>query len=158
MPEPPRAPGYVSKQRAWHLVGVRFKSRLHSLSLSHQFILVGALLGIVGLSLLGSWIPRQIEERVEAHGAARTALYMEGLVAPHLQELSRRQNLSEGAIRALDDVLVPGGLDEGDSTRIAEINGSAPTHDSNLAMRMNQGARDDTNARDRNDDARPQTR
>ena len=100
------------RARRWALA---IKDRLLSLSLSHQFILACATLGIVGLSLLGSWIPRMIEEGVEAHGAARTALYMEGLVAPHLQELALRQRLSESTIRAIDEVLA------GDARRIGVL-------------------------------------
>ena len=67
----------IRVRRRWALA---IKDQLLSLSLSHQFILACAILGIVGLSLLGAWIPRKIEEVVEAHGAARTALYMDCLL------------------------------------------------------------------------------
>ena len=95
--------------------GPAIKDRLLSLSLSHQFILACAILGIIGLSFLGAWIPRKIEEGVEAHGAARTALYMESLVAPSLQELARGQGLSDSAILTLKEVLA------GDARRVGVV-------------------------------------
>jgi len=94
---------------------LRIKDLWSSLSLNHQFVLAGAPLGIFSLCLLGAWIPQKIEEGVEAHSAARTALYMERLVAPHLQELAHRPALSEGSIQALDDVLA------GDARRIGVL-------------------------------------
>jgi signal transduction histidine kinase len=94
---------------------LRIKDLWSSLSLKHQFLLVGAPLGIFSLCLLGAWIPQKIEEGVEAHSAARTALYMEKLIAPHLQQLANRRSLSEDSIQALDGVLA------GDARRIGVL-------------------------------------
>lgn len=116
-------PGHRVRRR-WALT---LKDQLLSLSLSHQFILACAISGIVGLSLLGAWIPRKIEEAVQGHGAARTALYMESLVAPHLQELALLRGLSERTVRALDEVLA------GDARRIGIVATKVWTVDGTVA-------------------------
>jgi signal transduction histidine kinase len=76
-----------------------------SLSLARQFTLASSALVLIGLGVLGFWVSNNIEEGIKQHAAARTALYMESVVAPHLQELSTKQRLSEESIRAIDLVL-----------------------------------------------------
>jgi hypothetical protein len=55
-----------------------------SLSLARQFTLASSALVFFGLGVLGLWVSTKIEEGIKQHAAARTALYMESFVAPHL--------------------------------------------------------------------------
>jgi len=84
---------------------LRIKAWWPSLSLVRQFMLAGAALVVLGLGLLGVWTSSKIEQGIEAHSGARTALYMEGFVAPHLQELAANRRLSEENVRAVDILL-----------------------------------------------------
>ena len=94
-----------------------------SLSLVRQFTLAGAALVLFGLVTLGVWTSSKIEQGIEAHSAARTALYMEGFVAPHLQELAVRQHLSEENVRAIDALLAR------DASRIGIVGAKVWTRD-----------------------------
>lgn len=109
------------------------KDWLLSRSLSHQFTLACAILGIGGLSVVGAWIPLKIEAGVEAHSAARTALYLDGLFAPHLQELAFRRGLSEGTVAALDGVIA------GDARRIGVVAAKVWTGDGLVAYATSKG-------------------
>lgn len=76
-----------------------------SLSLARQFTLASSALVLLGFSILGMWVSAKIEAGVKAHAAARTALYMGSVVAPHLQELASRPTLSAESTRAIDQVI-----------------------------------------------------
>ena len=76
-----------------------------SLSLVRQFTLASSAMVLVGLGVLDLWVSKKIEEGIKRHAAARTALYMESFLAPHLQELSSRQQLSDDNARTIDLLL-----------------------------------------------------
>ncbi len=82
-----------------------FRSWWPALSLARQFTLASSALVLAGLGVLGFWVAQKIESGVKAHTAARTALYMESVVAPYLQELALRPDLSTESTAALDTVI-----------------------------------------------------
>jgi signal transduction histidine kinase len=55
-----------------------------------------------GMVVLGSFVSAEIEENVIHNAAAATALYVNSLHGPHLQELATGSELSEESLRALD--------------------------------------------------------
>lgn len=74
-------------------------------SLAAQFTLAGSLVLLAGMIVIGSWVTRQIEDGVTRNTAAATALYMESVLGPASQELASSDVLSQGARRAIDEVL-----------------------------------------------------
>jgi signal transduction histidine kinase len=76
-----------------------------SLSLARQFTLASSALVFLGLGVLGLWVSDKIEEGIKQHAGARTALYMESFVAPHLQELAWNDKLSDENAKAIDLVV-----------------------------------------------------
>lgn len=64
------------------------------LSLARQFALAGGTVVLVAVLAVGLWVSRRIEDVVVRNTANATALYMESFVAPLLQELTTRENLS----------------------------------------------------------------
>ena len=64
------------------------------LSLARQFALAGGTVMLVAVLAVGLWVSRRIEDVVVRNTANATALYMESFVAPLLQELTSRENLS----------------------------------------------------------------
>jgi signal transduction histidine kinase len=55
-----------------------------------------------GMLVLGSFVSAEIEGNVVRNAAAETALYVNSLHGPHLQELTTGSELSEESLRALD--------------------------------------------------------
>jgi len=76
--------------------------RWHSISLAHQFALVGALVLLFGMVVIGVWVTRQIEDGVTRNTAASTALYMSSFIEPVVQELAERNTLSAEREAELD--------------------------------------------------------
>jgi hypothetical protein len=87
----------------------RFRSRVDHLwrqsSLAERFALTGGVVILLGMAAIGSWVGSRIEEGVTRNTANATALYVESVIAPLSQELTRSQGLSPTAARALDEVL-----------------------------------------------------
>ncbi|MEZ5866171.1 MAG: histidine kinase [Geminicoccaceae bacterium] len=76
-----------------------------SLSLAQRFALTGGLVMLVGTAIVGSWVASRIEAGVTRNTAGATAMYVDSVIAPLSQGLQRTGELSDGAIRALDEVL-----------------------------------------------------
>jgi signal transduction histidine kinase len=87
----------------------RFGSRAgelwRRLSLAERFALTGGVVMLLGMAAIGSWVASRIEEGVTRNTANATALYVESVIAPLSQELTRPEGLSSTAVRALDEVL-----------------------------------------------------
>jgi signal transduction histidine kinase len=64
------------------------------LSLAQQFMVGSLLVLVVGMAGIGAWVARQIEDGVVQRAAATTALYVDSLVAPPLQDLAEGPALS----------------------------------------------------------------
>jgi signal transduction histidine kinase len=79
---------------------------LRGFSLAGQFALMGSLVLLAGMTAIGLWVTRQIEDGVTRNTASATALYMESVLAPLSQELASSDVLSPGARRAVDEILL----------------------------------------------------
>jgi signal transduction histidine kinase len=65
------------------------------LNLAQQFLLGSLIVLLVAMAGVGAWVARQIEDGVVQRTAATTALYVDSLVAPALQDLATGPELSE---------------------------------------------------------------
>lgn len=90
--------------RASHVSIDRAQHWWPSLSLARQFTLASSALILIGLGVLGLWVSKTIEKGIKQHAAARTALYMENFIAPHLQAYTNKELSGEDA-KAIDLVL-----------------------------------------------------
>ncbi|HSA82313.1 MAG TPA: ATP-binding protein [Geminicoccaceae bacterium] len=79
--------------------------RWRQLSLAERFALTGGVVMLLGMAAIGSWVASRIEDGVTRNTANATALYVESVIAPLSQELTRPEGLSPTAARALDEVL-----------------------------------------------------
>lgn len=70
-------------------------------NLARRFALAGALVMLVAMLALGTWVSTRIERGVVRNTAAATALYMESFVAPLAQELGRADRLPPKVAAAL---------------------------------------------------------
>jgi signal transduction histidine kinase len=64
------------------------------LSLARQFLVGSFVVLLVSMAGVGAWVARQIEDGVVQRTAATTALYVDSLVAPSLQDLANGPTLS----------------------------------------------------------------
>ena len=78
------------------------RSNWNRLSLVQQFALMASIVVGSGMVVLGSFVSAEIENNVVQNAAAATALYVNSLHGPHLQELALGSALSEESLRALD--------------------------------------------------------
>ncbi|MCC7023859.1 MAG: sensor histidine kinase [Thermomicrobiales bacterium] len=67
------------------------------LNLAQQFLLGSLIVLIVAMAGVGAWVARQIEDGVVQRSAATTALYVDSLVAPALQDLATGPELSQAS-------------------------------------------------------------
>jgi signal transduction histidine kinase len=80
------------------------------LSLAWQFGIVGALVLVLGMTLIGLWVTSRIEGAAVRNAAGATALYVDSIIAPLTQELASATSLGDGAKRALTETLQQGVL------------------------------------------------
>ena len=74
------------------------------LSLARQFLIVSFIILFGGMLALGAWVGQQIEIGVIHRTAAVTALYVDSLVAHHLQELIDTGTLVESHNAEMDSL------------------------------------------------------
>jgi signal transduction histidine kinase len=67
---------------------------VRQLSLSQRFLLGSLVILIAGMTCIGLWVTRQIEDGVVHRSASTTAVYVDSLVASSLQELGQSSSLS----------------------------------------------------------------
>jgi signal transduction histidine kinase len=79
--------------------------RWGALKLVHQFAIAAALVLIPGMAAIGFWVTDRITRAVTTNTAQAAALYMEGSVAPLIQELAASQDLRAETIEQLDSLL-----------------------------------------------------
>lgn len=72
------------------------------LSVAQRFLLGSLLILLLGMAGIGAWIGRQIADSVVQRTGAATALYVDSLIAPSLQDLSDSDALSPAAVDRLD--------------------------------------------------------
>jgi signal transduction histidine kinase len=75
------------------------------LSPAQRFMLGSLVILVVGMTAVGAWVSRQIEDGVVHRTAANTALYVDSLIAPPLQDLADAAWLSPEAVDRLDWLL-----------------------------------------------------
>lgn len=80
------------------------------LSLAARFCLAGAVVVLIGMIIVGSWVTNRIQEAVTHNAANATALYVESIIAPLAQQLAHSSVLSDDARAALDEALQQGAL------------------------------------------------
>ena len=83
-------------------MGANARSRLERLSPAQRFMLGSLAILAVGMAVIGAWVTRQIEEGVIDRTAATTALYVDSLIAPPLQDLADSGILSPESVDRLD--------------------------------------------------------
>src|SRR5215212_9154371 len=75
---------------------------IERLSPAQRFMLGSLAILAVGMVIIGAWVTSQIEEGVVDRTAATTALYIDSLVAPPLQDLDESDALTPESIDRLD--------------------------------------------------------
>ena len=77
----------------------------HRLSLSRQYLVASFPVVLLGVVVIGMWVAREIEQGVVNRLGSVTSLYVDSLVAPHLQELLQADALDPRRREALDALL-----------------------------------------------------
>jgi signal transduction histidine kinase len=75
------------------------------LSLTQRFMLAGLIILVGGMLAIGAWVGQQIEDGVVHRTAATTALYVDSVIAPDLQELATSTTLTPPHEANLDRLL-----------------------------------------------------
>ena len=77
----------------------------HRLSLTRQFLVASFPIVLMGMLVIGLWVAREIEQGVVNRLGSVTSLYVDSLVAPHLQHLLQADALDAHHRQALDALL-----------------------------------------------------
>ncbi len=80
-------------------------ARWAALTLSQQFAVVGATIILLGMSAIGSWTAKKIEQSVTNHSAAAAALYMDAFITPLVQELANGNEIGPENKKRLDAIM-----------------------------------------------------
>jgi signal transduction histidine kinase len=103
------------------------------LSLANQFLLANMAIVVIGLVAIGAWVSHHLEGAVLNRTAAIAALYVESIMAPHLQPLASRPRLDAAEIAAFDRLMTESALgDQIVHFRILSPNGEvlySPNHE-----------------------------
>lgn len=75
---------------------------LGGLSLAQRFMMASLVILVSGMFGIGVWVSQRIESGVTHRTAATTALFVDSVVAPHLQELGEQDTISGESTRELD--------------------------------------------------------
>jgi signal transduction histidine kinase len=78
--------------------------RWGQLTLPGQFLLAGAVVMLLTMLVVGSWVSSRIEQAVVQNSAIAAASYMESFISPLSQDLASQDRLSEPAAQALDEI------------------------------------------------------
>lgn len=77
--------------------------RIH-LTLAQQFMLAGVIILALGMAATGWWVGEQIEDGVIRETADTTALYVDSVIAPRVQELARADALTPEHAAQLEEL------------------------------------------------------
>ena len=72
------------------------------LSLAQRFLIGSLVILVLGMTGIGIWVSRQIEDGIVHRTASTTALYVDSLIAAPLQDLADGQELSAETVNRLD--------------------------------------------------------
>lgn len=78
---------------------------LDRLSVAQRFMLGSLAILALGMAGVGAWVTQQIEDGVVHRTAATTALYVDSLITPLLQDLATGDSLSQESVDRLDWLL-----------------------------------------------------
>jgi signal transduction histidine kinase len=81
-------------------------------SLSRQFLIASFPVLLIGMLLIGSWVARQIESSVAYRIGGMTGMYVDSFIAPHVQSLTKSDDLSAADREALDQLFTATPLGE----------------------------------------------
>jgi len=79
-------------------------------TLFQRFMLLSLVILLVGAYVIGSYVSGEIRDRVIHRTSALTALYVDSVVSPHLQELRTGHDISAGHVAELDQLVVSSAL------------------------------------------------
>ena len=82
-------------------------TRWRELRLPHKLAVGACLLVLAGMTYVGFYVTEHIREHAIQRAAGGVALYMDGVVERHVQELATRSTLSEASLHALERLLSP---------------------------------------------------
>jgi signal transduction histidine kinase len=77
----------------------------HRLNLARQFLVASFPIVLIGMLVIGLWVAREIERGVVSRLGSVTSLYVDSLVAPHLQHMLQTDVLDPTHRKALDALL-----------------------------------------------------
>jgi signal transduction histidine kinase len=81
-------------------------------SLSRQFLIASFPILLIGMLLIGSWVAAQITSSVAHRLGGMTGMYVDSFIAPHIQSLSKTDDLSIDDRAALDQLFIDTPLGE----------------------------------------------
>jgi signal transduction histidine kinase len=81
-------------------------------SLSRQFLIASFPILLIGMLLIGSWVATQITDSVAHRIGGMTGMYVDSFIAPHIQTLSKADELSAEDLAALDQLFIDTPLGE----------------------------------------------
>ena len=85
----------------WTLLNLQMRNAFARLSLSRQFMLLSFPILLSGTLVVGWWIGEQVQDSVVHRMGGVTALYVGSFIAPHVQSLVDKDDLSERDRQAL---------------------------------------------------------
>jgi signal transduction histidine kinase len=94
--------GTKEEPKAANGMDANARLRIERLSPAQRFMLGSLAILAIGMAVIGAWVTSQIEEGVVDRTAATTALYVDSLVAPPLQDLAESDALTSESIDRLD--------------------------------------------------------
>jgi signal transduction histidine kinase len=81
-------------------------------SLSRQFLIASFPILLIGMLLIGSWVAAQITSSVAYRIGGMTGMYVDSFIAPHVQSLTKADDLSAADRAALDQLFIDTPLGE----------------------------------------------
>ena len=81
-------------------------------SLAQRFMVLSLIILVIGAYVIGNYVSGEIRDRVLNRTSALTALYVDSVVTPHLQELAAGHDISTEHRAALDQLLISSDLGE----------------------------------------------
>src|SRR5918998_6976228 len=92
----------AGREKATYGMDANARLGIERLSPAQRFMLGSLAILAIGMAGIGAWVTSQIEEGVVDRTAATTALYVDSLVAPPLQDLAESDALTPESLDRLD--------------------------------------------------------
>lgn len=86
-------------------VGERLSANWRGYSLSRQFAIASAVVIVLAMSAIGTWVANKIEEGVTSTTGAAAALYMDAFIAPLAQEIVAEGRITPANKAKLDEIM-----------------------------------------------------